>query len=89
MSPSEVRTMLAAVPFEPLRIILSDGTLTCDIADPQLILVTNRSLRVGIPANPGDEFPDRVVRLDLLHITQLVPLQGLPRQSQGNGQATG
>ena len=89
MSPNEIRDVLTAVPFTPFRMILSDGTRSYDIADPLHALVGNRFVHVGIPATPGDLIADAVVRLDPLHITQLVPLSGPPRAPQGNGQAGG
>ncbi len=85
MSPNEIRDLLTATPFQPFRIILSDGSLTYDIADPLHVLVTNRTLFVGLPTSPGDEIPDRTVRLDLLHVTQLVPLATAPKPG-GNGE---
>lgn len=88
MSPTEVRDLQSTVPFRPFRIILSDGTTTYDIDDPLLLIVGNRTVHVGVPASPGDQFADRFVRLDLLHITQLVPLANPPRHAQGNGQTS-
>jgi hypothetical protein len=84
MSPAEVRDLLTATPFHPFRIIMSDGSLSYDVVDPLHLLVTNRTLYVGIPTHPDDVIPDRTVRLDLLHVTQLVPLTTAPKPG-GNG----
>jgi hypothetical protein len=85
MAPQEILSLLNAEPFVPFRIITSDGTLTYDVIDPQHVLVLNRTVHIGILANPNDEFPDRAVRLDLLHITQLIPLASSP-PAEGSGQ---
>jgi hypothetical protein len=88
MAPSEIRDLLTATPFVPFRIITSDGTVSYDVPDPHQVIVTNRSVHVGILANPGDVIADRIIRLDLLHITQLIPLVS-PPTPHGNGQAGG
>lgn len=84
MSPGEVRDALVAVPFEAFRLVVSSGN-HYDIEDPHSLLVANRYVHIGIPATPGDPIPDRIIRVDLLHITELVPLNR-PPHAQGNGQ---
>ncbi len=87
MAPSEIHHMLAAVPFQPFRIILSDGLITYDVDDPLRVLVGTRFVHVGLGLDPAERVPDRYVRLDPLHITQLIPLASLPPASSGNGQS--
>ncbi len=84
MSPTELNDVLRATPFEPFRLHVTDGT-TYDIDDPHRVLVANRYVHLGIPANPGDRISDRIIRIDLLHVTQTVPLVSPPK-SGGNGQ---
>ena len=84
MSPSEIRDALDAVPFQSFCLVVSSGN-HYDVDDPHFVLVANRYVHIGIPATPGDPFPDRIIRLDLLHVTELVPLTH-PPQAQGNGQ---
>jgi hypothetical protein len=86
MSPNELMDSLNAAPFTPFRLRLSNGVVY-DIDAPHRVLVGNRFVHIGIPANPGDLISDRVVKIDPIHITELIPLQTPPPQSNGNGQA--
>lgn len=88
MAPNEITRLMDAAPFEPFRLCVSDGT-TYDIDAPHRLLVGNRSVHLGLPSTPGERLVDRVVRIDLLHITQLIPLQTPPHSPKGNGQAAG
>jgi hypothetical protein len=87
MSPSEIRDALVAVPFEPFRLVVSGGN-HYDVDDPHFVFVTNRFVHICIPVAPGDRFPDRYVRVDMLRITELVP-RTQPPQEQGNSQPAG
>ena len=87
MAPTELLAVLNAYPFNPFRLRLSNGVVY-DIDNPNLLLVGNRFLHIGIPATPGDPVADRVVRIDPIHITELIPLASPPAAS-GNGQTPG
>lgn len=89
MAPSEIHAILSATPFQPFRIVLSDGTTTYDITEPFRVIVGARFVHVGIGFDPVDRVSERVVRLDPLHITQLIPLASPPITSSGNGQSVG
>ncbi len=86
MSPAQIQEMLEAAPFIPFRIVLSDGTQTYDIQQPTRVLVSTRYVHVGIGLDPTERVAERIVRLDPLHITQLIPLTGPPPPALGNGQ---
>jgi len=89
MSPGQIRETLEAAPFVPFRIVLSDGTTTYDIAEPTRVLVSNRYVHVGVGLDPVERVAERIVRLDPLHITQLIPLSSPPQTGSGNGQPVG
>jgi hypothetical protein len=89
VAPSEIVAMLQTSPFQPFRIVLSDGTTTYDITEPHRVLVGTRFVHVGLGLDPVERVSDRYVRLDPLHITQLIPLQGPPPQTQSNGLQVG
>ena len=74
MAPDELRHTQHQKPFEPFRIVLSDGT-TYDIRHPDLLWVGQRSAYVGLTGQPADTFFERSIKLDLLHVTQIIPLE--------------
>jgi hypothetical protein len=66
MAPVELFRRIAARPFRPFRLILSDGS-GHDIRHPETISI---GLRTTILSTVGEED----IRLDNLHITQILPL---------------
>lgn len=87
MSPDELRDSLRQQPFEPFRIVLTDGS-NYDVRHPDLLWVGQRSAYVGLTGQPGQTYFERSVKLDLLHITQIVPLDA-PAPPAQNGPASG
>lgn len=85
MAPEELRTSLRSQPFEPFRLMLTDGT-GYDIRHPDLLWVGQRSAYVGLTGDPGQTLFERSVKVDLLHVTQLVPLE-TKSPASSNGQA--
>ena len=73
MSPEELRDSLRRQPFEPFRIVLTDGG-AYDIRHPDLLWVGQRAAYVGLTGQPGQTFFERSVKVDLLHVTQIIPL---------------
>ena len=84
MAPIEIAAVLQTTPFEPFRLVVSSGN-SYDIDAPHRVIVGNRYVHIGLPLNPGDMFADRTIRIDLLHVTELIPLRPPQQQSQGNG----
>jgi hypothetical protein len=70
MAPVELFRKIAARPFEPFRIMLSDGT-GHDVTHPEQIAVGTRTTILG-------EVGERDVRIDNLHVTRLLPLSPAP-----------
>ena len=83
MSPQEVRDALHQQPFEPFRLVMTDGK-GYDIPHPDLMLVGLRSATVGLTGTPGQTFYERTVKVDLLHIIRIEPLQ-TPTSASTNG----
>ena len=77
MPPEELRDSLRHHPFEPFRIVLTDGA-TYDIRHPDLLWVGQRAAYVGLTGQPGQTLFERAVKVDLLHITQVIPLDTAP-----------
>ena len=74
MAPTELRDSLTQQPFEPFRLVMSDGA-THDIRHPDLLWVGQRAAYVGLTGQAGSTVFERSVKVDLLHVTQVVPLE--------------
>jgi len=85
MGANDLLETLGVRPFEPFRLVMTDGA-AYDIRHPDLLWVGARSVMVGLAADPASPLWERSVRVDLLHIVRLEPLA--PATGQGNGQAT-
>jgi hypothetical protein len=83
MSSEELRDALKQQPFEPFRLVMTDGQ-GYDIRHPDLLLVGRRSATVGLTGDPGQTFYERTVKVDLLHVIRLEPLEAL-RNPPSNG----
>jgi hypothetical protein len=77
MAPEELRDVLKTTPFEPFRLVMTDGT-GYEIRHPDLLWVGRRTAMVGLTGDPGQTFYERSVRVDLLHVIRLEPLQVQP-----------
>ncbi len=77
MSPSELRDTLRTQPFEPFRLVMSDG-VGFDIRHPDLLLIGQFTAIVGLTGRPGQVFYERTVKVDLKHIIRLEPLEATP-----------
>ena len=85
MVAEELRDILRQQPFEPFRLVMTDGE-GYDIRHPDLLLVGVRTAVVGLTGDPGKTFYERTVKVDLAHVVRLKPLGSLPRPPQnGSG----
>lgn len=78
MAPEELREVIKQQPFEPFRIVMTDG-MGFDIRHPDLLWVGRKTAMVGLTGDPGQTYFERAVRVDLLHIVRVEPLQPLPQ----------
>jgi hypothetical protein len=83
MSPEELRDTARHQPFEPFRIVMTDG-VGLEIRHPDLLMIGQRTATVGLTGQPGQTFYERTVKIDLLHVIRLEPLTAAT--SPGNGQ---
>ena len=81
MAPEELRDTLRRAPFEPFRLVMTDG-IGYDIRHPDLLMVGRRSAVVGLTGDPAQTFYERSVKVDLLHIIRLEPLESAPPSSK-------
>lgn len=83
MSPDQLRDALKQQPFEPFRLVMTDG-VGYEIRHPDLLMVGARAIVVGLTGQPGQTYFERTVKVDLLHVIRLEPLDA-PTPHQGNG----
>ena len=81
MPPEELRESLKAVPFEPFRLILTDGS-GFDILHPDLLMVGKRTAMVGLTGEEGQTYYERTVKVDLFHVMRV---DSIKAPSSGNG----
>jgi hypothetical protein len=81
MSAEELRDALRQQPFGPFRIVLTDS-MTYDIRHPDLLLVGMRTATVGLTGGTGQTFYERTVKVDLLHIIRIEPLEPAPKNGE-------
>ncbi|HKB06360.1 MAG TPA: hypothetical protein VKD90_29465 [Gemmataceae bacterium] len=74
MAPEELRDSLRQKRFEAFRIVLTDGA-GCDVRHPDLLWVGRRTVYVGLTGEPSQTFFDRAVKVDLLHVVRIEPLE--------------
>ncbi len=76
MSPMELRDTLTTKPFEPFRLVMTDGA-TYEVRHPDMLWVGFNVAYVGRTGAASTTFFERSVKLDLNHITQIVPLEAV------------
>lgn len=84
MNPQELRDTLRQQPFEPFRLVTTDGG-GYDIRHPDLLWVGRSTAMVGLTGEAGQTFYERAVKIALLHIVRLEPLGISPSSTQSNG----
>jgi len=77
VAPEELREVLRTQPFQPFRLVMTDGK-AYEIRHPDLMMVGRRSAIVGLTGQPGRTFYERTVQVDLLHVIRLEPLEASP-----------
>src|SRR6476661_2122870 len=87
MSPNVLKAILKKQPFEPFRIVQSDGT-GYDINHPDLLWVGLREVLVGLPSKSDPDLFERMLTLDLLHVIRTEPLSKKAKSGKQNGQGT-
>ena len=73
MNPQTLRDHLQRQPFEPFRVILSNGE-SFEIRHPEMAMILQNNLLVGFQFSQ-EGFPERYQVLSLLHVAHLEPIQ--------------
>ncbi len=74
--PEFINERVKAQPFRPLRIIASEG-LQYDIYHPDLIMVGERDITIGLSRRQGTIY-DRQIRVALIHIVAIEEIPPAP-----------
>ena len=83
MRAQDVSEFVRKRPFEPFRIMLTNG-ITYDVVHPDLVMVGHWAITIGLPRPNGPQtIYDRVVTVSLLHVMQIEPLP--PGGQSANG----
>ncbi len=74
MSPNEILEDVRKRPFEPFRLIVSDGT-HYDVFHPELCMVGASSVTIGLARDPASPLYERQIKIDCRHAikTHLLP----------------
>ena len=89
MSPNDLLTFTRKKPFEPFRLVVSDGT-TYDIRHPEFCMVLQTSVIVGVPPSPAaGGVPETAEWIDARHIVKVVPLAQSVAGGDGASPANG
>ncbi len=80
--PEDIQTRLRQKPFQPLRIICSEG-LSYDVHHPDLVLVGTRSIEIGFAAPNRPTIYDKLVRVALVHVVGLEDISTSAEASNG------
>jgi hypothetical protein len=82
MSPNDLLQFTRKKPFEPFRLLVSDGS-AYDIRHPEFCMVLQTSVIVGVPGDPQAKVPETAEWIDARHIVKVVPLT--PPAAGGDG----
>ena len=74
MKPEDIRELLEAMPFKPIRIHMSDGK-AFDITHPDMVIVSRSKVILGVPSEPQSHIADRAEHCSLLHVVRIEELQ--------------
>lgn len=88
MSPNDILTFTRKKPFEPFRLLVTDGT-TYDIRHPEFYMVLQTSVIVGVPGNPQTKIPESAEWIDARHIVKLIPLTSSTTDGDGTPPTNG
>lgn len=82
MVPEELREATRRQPFEPFRLVMSDGE-GYDIRHPDLLWVGQWTAFVGLTGDTAKTLFERSVKVDLDHIVRLEPLEPFAKAGKG------
>jgi hypothetical protein len=83
MPPLDLLTALHKRPFEPFRLLVSDGS-SYEIRHPDLVMVGLGSAVLGIPAKGQPGLYERYETIALNHVVKMMPLETAATAGNGN-----
>ena len=88
MSPNDILTFTRKKPFQPFRLLVSDGS-TYDVRHPEFCMVLQTSVVVGVPGDPATGIPESAEWVDARHIVKVIPLGQAVPGSNGSSPSPG
>jgi hypothetical protein len=85
MNPEELRDTLTQQSFEPFRLVMTDG-ISYEIRHPDLLWVGRSTAMVGLTGQAGQTFYERAIKISLLHVVRLEPLEVAQTSASTGGQ---
>ncbi len=85
MPPDPILEALRRKPFAPFRLFMADSA-TFDVRHPEMIIIGQGHLALGMPSKAEPMIAERIVTLSLGHIVRIEPLRA---KAKGNGQSGG
>jgi hypothetical protein len=84
MSAAALKERLSRRPFDPFRIVLSNGD-RYDVRHPEMALLLRNGIYVALP-EAHDDLPENAVWCSLLHVAAVEPIAAARKPgSGGNG----
>ncbi|MFL5244779.1 MAG: hypothetical protein ACJ8FY_21975 [Gemmataceae bacterium] len=83
LSATDIQNRIRERPFLPFRLMTSSGQ-SFEVAHPELIMVSPRSLIVGTATKEDPSQFDQVARVALMHVTALEDM-AIPPKHDANG----
>jgi hypothetical protein len=74
VAPEDLLPYTRRQPFVPFRLHLTDGVVY-EVHHPDMMVVSRRTVAVGVPAGAGQPFAERVDLLSMLHIVRVEEIQ--------------
>ena len=86
LSARDVAARIKREPFRPIRIVTSSGE-KFDVRHPDLIMIGQRDVTIGVATHDDPECYDRQSYISLLHIAAIedLPVESTYRSGNGNG----
>jgi hypothetical protein len=78
----DILARLKTRPFTPIRIVTTTGE-TYDVYHPDLVLVGRRCLEIGTPDRNNPSVADLVMRVAMVHVTEVRDLPNTSASSSG------
>ena len=82
MDRSEILAKVRQEPFEPFRLVLSDGA-KFDIRHPDQCMVMKKAIVIGEVADEADDFIEWTIKVNCWNVTGIEPLDRIELATVG------